>query len=285
MNIGERIKQLRIENNMSQEKLATAAGITKASISNYERNLRSPQYSALYSIANALGVPIKELTSYTLGGIDHDVSGIISKDEIDDKRPRRVRRLMAAFDNLSNEAQMKLIGIAEDLTLISKYKMSLSESLQRYIYERYLLSYEPYEDTQKEAPNNDNALSLEVKNIRHIILKREVKTQTSYWHFIYYQFECDKNTLSNFINDSSRNLEFIEDIIIENENFVETAHDKCSLVFDDEIFFDEFIRVYENNRANSDVDNLSYGNDSRPKFTFFLINKETREVRLEDETD
>ena len=291
MNIGERIRQLRTEKNMSQDKLAEAAGITKSSISNYEQNIRSPQYSALYAIANALDVPLNELTSYTLNGTDYEVSNTISKEEIDDKRPRRVRRLLDAFNKLSDKAQMKALERIEELTLIPKYQMSLSESLKRYIYNTYLLSYEPYEDTQEETTYEKSDLNFGdscLVNIRHITLKREVKKEvqkeTCYWHFIYYHFEKVEHPHPNIGEQCPLKNGIIYDILYDNENDA-NCHDRYSYIFDNETIFDKFFSLYGDDRANSDVDNLSYGNDNRPKFTFFLINKETLEVRLEDETD
>ena len=53
---GERLKRLRLEANLTQEELATAAGISKQSISNYEQSISFPITEYLYLIAEALNV-------------------------------------------------------------------------------------------------------------------------------------------------------------------------------------------------------------------------------------
>jgi len=52
MEYGGRIAQLREENNMTQEELAEAIGITRAALSHYEKNRREPDYEITTRIAN-----------------------------------------------------------------------------------------------------------------------------------------------------------------------------------------------------------------------------------------
>lgn len=49
--IGENIKQLRIENNMTQEQLAKELNTTKSAISKYELDKRQPRYETIVKIA------------------------------------------------------------------------------------------------------------------------------------------------------------------------------------------------------------------------------------------
>ena len=49
--IGENIKQLRIENNMTQEQLAMALDTTKSTISKYELDRRQPRYETVERMA------------------------------------------------------------------------------------------------------------------------------------------------------------------------------------------------------------------------------------------
>lgn len=49
--IGENIKQLRIENNMTQEQLAKALDTTKSTISKYELDKRQPRYETVERMA------------------------------------------------------------------------------------------------------------------------------------------------------------------------------------------------------------------------------------------
>lgn len=64
--IGDRILTIRKELNISQKELADKVGITEASLSRYENNLREPRAEILGKIAIALGVS----TDYLLGQTD-----------------------------------------------------------------------------------------------------------------------------------------------------------------------------------------------------------------------
>lgn len=59
MNIGKKIKKLRLERNMSQEKLAKMLGISRESISQYENNKIIPPVNVLEQIAEVFNVPVK----------------------------------------------------------------------------------------------------------------------------------------------------------------------------------------------------------------------------------
>ena len=61
--LGDKIKELRIEKQITQEELAKIVGITTASIGMYETNGRKPSYDVLNKIADYFGVS----TDYLLG--------------------------------------------------------------------------------------------------------------------------------------------------------------------------------------------------------------------------
>ena len=56
MDIGARIRQLRIKNDLTLEELASRTELTKGFLSQLERNLTSPSIQTLEDIAEALGV-------------------------------------------------------------------------------------------------------------------------------------------------------------------------------------------------------------------------------------
>lgn len=58
MDIGQRIKQLRIQNNLTLEELASRSELTKGFLSQLERNLTSPSVSTLEDILEALGTDL-----------------------------------------------------------------------------------------------------------------------------------------------------------------------------------------------------------------------------------
>ncbi len=65
--IGERILGLRKELNLSQKELAEKTGITEASLSRYENNLREPKAEIITKISEVLGCS----TDYLLGRTDN----------------------------------------------------------------------------------------------------------------------------------------------------------------------------------------------------------------------
>jgi transcriptional regulator with XRE-family HTH domain len=59
--VGKRIKYLREQSELSQEKLALKAGLNRAYIGYIERGERNPSITTLAKIADVLEVEIKEL--------------------------------------------------------------------------------------------------------------------------------------------------------------------------------------------------------------------------------
>ena len=56
MDIGKRIRQLRVQNDLTLEELASRTELTKGFLSQLERNLASCSIATLEDIAEALGV-------------------------------------------------------------------------------------------------------------------------------------------------------------------------------------------------------------------------------------
>lgn len=61
--IGRKIKELRLENSLTQEALADRSELTKGFISQVERDLTSPSLSTLQDILEALGTTLSEFFS------------------------------------------------------------------------------------------------------------------------------------------------------------------------------------------------------------------------------
>lgn len=60
MNIGEKIKSLRVQNSLTQEELADRSELTKGFISQLERDLTSPSIATLVDILEGLGTNLKD---------------------------------------------------------------------------------------------------------------------------------------------------------------------------------------------------------------------------------
>lgn len=79
VDFGNKLKNLRIKNNYTQDQLAQRIGLTKSVISAYENGLRMPSYDVLIAIARIF----KVTTDYLLG-LEHmreiDLSGLTDEE-------------------------------------------------------------------------------------------------------------------------------------------------------------------------------------------------------------
>lgn len=60
MNLGQKIKELRMQNDLTLQELASRSELTKGFLSQVERNLTSPSISTLENILEALGTSLSE---------------------------------------------------------------------------------------------------------------------------------------------------------------------------------------------------------------------------------
>ena len=60
MDIGKKIKELRLQNDLTLENLASRCELTKGFLSQVERNLTSPSISTLEDILEALGTNLSD---------------------------------------------------------------------------------------------------------------------------------------------------------------------------------------------------------------------------------
>ncbi len=63
VDLGQRLKELRLEAGLSQERLAWAADITPAFVGQLERNMKSPTAKTLQKLADALNISVAEIFS------------------------------------------------------------------------------------------------------------------------------------------------------------------------------------------------------------------------------
>ena len=62
MNIGEKIKDIRIQNGLTQSEFAKKIETTQTSVGLWEKGLCRPSLRALRAISETFEVPVKELT-------------------------------------------------------------------------------------------------------------------------------------------------------------------------------------------------------------------------------
>ncbi len=77
MNIGDKIKRLRIKNSLTQEELADRSELTKGFISQLERDLTSPSIATLVDILEGLGTNLKDFFNETI-----DEKIVFSKEDV-----------------------------------------------------------------------------------------------------------------------------------------------------------------------------------------------------------
>lgn len=103
----ERLKELRIENRLTQEELATKFFLNKSSVSRYERGQQVPELELLQKIANFFLVSI----DYLLGKSDTRTY------KIQDDLPEELKNLGVEYLTVTKEAKDKGLS-PEDLRKI-----------------------------------------------------------------------------------------------------------------------------------------------------------------------
>jgi transcriptional regulator with XRE-family HTH domain len=58
---GRRLRQLRRQQDLTQEQLAEAVGVSVEAVSNFERGVHAPSFETLEKLADILQVPVYEL--------------------------------------------------------------------------------------------------------------------------------------------------------------------------------------------------------------------------------
>ena len=112
MTTGERIRQLRIEHQMTQEELGARVGVQKAAIYKYENGL---VVNLKRSILEKLAIVLDTTPTYLMGMED-------SEQQANMQLTPQQSTLLAAFDQLNDEGQTKAVEYVEDLVLPGRYK-------------------------------------------------------------------------------------------------------------------------------------------------------------------
>ena len=76
MDIGHKIKQLRIQKGLTLEELASRSELTKGFLSQTERNLTSPSIATLNDIVEALGTSLSDSSRRTRRSASSSANGI-----------------------------------------------------------------------------------------------------------------------------------------------------------------------------------------------------------------
>lgn len=111
MTTGDRIRQLRIEHQMTQEELGAKVGVQKAAIYKYENGL---VVNLKRSVLEKLALVLDTTPTYLMGmeESEHNPSTLTPQQSA----------LLSSFDQLNEEGQTKAVEYVEDLVLIGRYK-------------------------------------------------------------------------------------------------------------------------------------------------------------------
>ena len=104
--IGERIRQFRTEQKLSQEELAFASELHPAYIGKIERGEKCPTVETLYKIANGLKIPLHKLLDISSG--------------TETKESDAFHRIREALDGLSIEEMTQVAQIVEQITALMR---------------------------------------------------------------------------------------------------------------------------------------------------------------------
>lgn len=104
MNMGERLRELRLRRKISQEEVARHIGITRSAYSHYEINNRQPVYETLIKLAAYFDVSL----DYIIGGNPSKSKGeqVITPDN---------REILSLFQHMSQEQRKRSISLITDL--------------------------------------------------------------------------------------------------------------------------------------------------------------------------
>lgn len=95
MQIGNRIKQLRKEKGMTQERLAELLGISFQAVSKWENNIALPDITLVPRLARIFGVSTDELFAYNLQEIENDIKNYADKSfKFRETEPDKAREIL-----------------------------------------------------------------------------------------------------------------------------------------------------------------------------------------------
>ncbi|TWT07376.1 helix-turn-helix domain-containing protein [Planococcus sp. CPCC 101016] len=127
MDIGTKIKRLRLKNGMTQEELGKRTDLSKGFISQLERNMNSPSIETFFSLLEVLGTTPKEFFAD-----EHDVKVVYSTTDhtahIDEEAGYEVEWLIPT----SNEKEMEPVFLT--LQANGHFKKFEPSSAETFIY-------------------------------------------------------------------------------------------------------------------------------------------------------
>ena len=144
--IGAIIKKLRAENNITQETLATAIGVTPQAISRWEAEGGYPDIELLPALADFFSVSTDELLGYKLSEREQELADM--KKEIErlaevGSVEERVAYARNAFAHYPNDYEIRIMGKSISCVSYSRFnRTNLSKAFQLLLdIDKFLFSF------------------------------------------------------------------------------------------------------------------------------------------------
>ena len=263
MDLGKQIRKARVKSGLTQEALGNILGVSKGSVSGYENNKVRPTLDVINAIADALGMQMSELLADAADEVENGSNAEIQTS----KRPRRVKRLMGAFDMLNEEGQKKALEMVEQICLIQIYTKSVAGTLLQYVSSRHrqMFMIENDEETHGCCDSGQKWSG------RHMVFcSQENKRYTKRWEFFYHTFDDipDANVIKS---------------ILKAESISDGPENNIAFALDDKNVFQKFIYCYMEWKAEC-VTESDAQMDEAPVL-FVLLDKDTYEIMDKTECD
>ncbi|WP_373233473.1 helix-turn-helix domain-containing protein [Cohnella sp.] len=104
MNMGQRLRELRLRRKISQEEVARHIGITRSAYSHYEINNRQPVYETLIKLAAFFDV-----------SLDYIIGGTQSKAKAETAITQDNKEILSLFQDMNQEQRKRSINLINDL--------------------------------------------------------------------------------------------------------------------------------------------------------------------------
>lgn len=121
MTIGEKIKEIRKEKNMTQKELAQRLNVSQANLAQYENGRRNPKLATVQKIADALEVAVSRLLTQ-----EYVRQANITQKDIENWQSSYTSAYVREINNLlkllNTKGQSKILEYTLDLTKIPEYR-------------------------------------------------------------------------------------------------------------------------------------------------------------------
>lgn len=146
INVGERLRELRLERSMSMRALGRASGLSTNALSMIERSRTSPSVSTLYKIAEALGVPITAFFRLELPKLDIVFRKASQRSRVDFPRgiweglggesfTGGVEPLLLTLEVGANSGQISMIHSGHEFVMCLEGRLEYEVEKNRYLLE------------------------------------------------------------------------------------------------------------------------------------------------------